>query len=353
MTGNNDCRQAYASFSEEDFISDEYFQNWVFTPDAKSNQFWNRWMAEHTDKKHIVVNAKKMLQHIGFKEDWPAEERVQASLRQALAHIEQREGRLKGIWRRMDSLWKAAAVFVLVAGLSAVLYFGLRPAGPLEMVYTTDYGKMKSVKLPDGTAIVLNANSKLRVKRARKNKPREVWLEGEAFFTVSHLNRDPRKVEEHERFLVYTSGLTVEVLGTSFNIRKRRGKTEVVLQEGKIMVSYNGLNKPAVVMQPGDLLVYDSLIQQVARKTIVAENYTAWTKKKLILYDPSLKEIISYLEDNFGKRIVLEDKALGARKMEGPILLDTLEDALFVLTTVYNLSVVEKDSSLILRTDQK
>jgi hypothetical protein len=60
-----------------------------------------------------------------------------------------------------------------------------------------------------------------------------------------------------------------------------------------------------------------------------------------------VNEILVYLEDNFGKKIIMEDTSMYSRTVNGPILISTLDDALFVLSTVLNTEVVKRDSSTI------
>jgi transmembrane sensor len=91
-------------------------------------------------------------------------------------------------------------------------FFGNNEGGKLAV--QTEYGKLKQVLLPDSSSIVLNANSKIEYdKNWSKGKRREVWLEGEAFFDVRHLNQDTTQVSTYDQFVVHTEDLDVEVLG--------------------------------------------------------------------------------------------------------------------------------------------
>jgi ferric-dicitrate binding protein FerR (iron transport regulator) len=148
--------------------------------------------------------------------------------------------------------------------------------------------------------------------------------------------------------VVHTKDLDVEVLGTSFNVRQRRGKTEVVLQTGKIKVTFNDDHRKDIIMKPGDLVSYNPSVNNINRTSAVPENYTAWKENKLLLNNPTVSEIAAYLEDQFGKKIILQDPQLGERKIEGPILLTNLDDALFILSTVLTADVVRKDSSTVI-----
>lgn len=322
------------------------------SPDEKKNGFWKSFISNYPEKKDVVEKARVVLSNISFVEHLPTDERVQQSLTRHLEAIQNGGAKvisMKPAGNKWGKVMKVAAIFggAVVTLLLASQFF--KNDQPEKLAVQTEYGKLREVILPDSSSIVLNANSKIEYKKEwSKGNRREVWLEGEAFFEVRHLNQDTTQIATHDQFVVHTKDLNVEVLGTSFNIRQRRGKTEVVLQTGKIKVSFNDQQRKDIIMQPGDVITYDASAKDVDRTTAVAENYTAWKENKLILNNPTVNEIAAYLEDNFGKKIILQDAELGERKIEGPILLTNLDDALFILSTVLTSDVVRKDSSTVI-----
>src|SRR5699024_6029080 len=92
-------------------------------------------------------------------------------------------------------------------------------------------GRKYKIKLADGTIVHLNSASTLKYPiQFSGNENRQVYLEGEAYFEVSHDSIHP--------FVVKTSPLTIKVLGTKFNhrgyITDSLGKT--TLTQGKVAV---------------------------------------------------------------------------------------------------------------------
>jgi ferric-dicitrate binding protein FerR (iron transport regulator) len=342
----------YSDFREEDFICDPYFQDWVMAPDEEKDSFWKDFLINYPDKNEAVVKARAVLLNISFVEHLPDDDLVQRSLSQHLVTIQNGRGQvvsMKPFTSRFSKLVRVAALFggVVLALFLAFQFFSNNGGGKLAV--QTEYGKLKQVLLPDSSSITLNANSKIEYNKDwNTGGKREVWLEGEAFFDVRHLNRDTTHVTAHEQFVVHTEDMDVEVLGTSFNIRQRRGKTEVVLQTGRIKVSFKDNSREDIIMKPGEVVTYDPAENDINHTTAVPENYTAWKEKKLMLNNPTVNEIVAYLEDNFGKKIILQDEKLGERKIDGPILLTNLDDALFILSTVLTTEVVRKDSSTII-----
>jgi ferric-dicitrate binding protein FerR (iron transport regulator) len=344
----------YSDFKEEDFICDPFFQEWTMDPNAEKESFWIDFLANFPEKKNAVERARAVLLNISFTEHLPDEDRVQRSLARHLSSVGNSEnGRVVSIGPRINRLnnyLRIAAIFggvVLAAFLTVLLFVNKKDN---NLAVQTEYGKLKKVLLPDSSSIVLNANSKIEYSKDwGKGKKREVWLEGEAFFDVRHLNQDTTQIRSYEQFVVHTKDLDVEVLGTSFDIRQRRGKIEVVLQTGRIKLSFKDKNRNDIIMSPGEMVTYNPAENAVDHATADPENYTAWKENKLFLNNPTVNEIVAYLEDNFGKKIILQDPKLGERKIEGPILLNNLDDALFILTTVLNTKVVQNDSTLIMK----
>ena len=350
MNTSDDSR--YAEFEEAEFISDPFFQDWVIHAGAEKEDFWNGFLVRYPEKKTAVQAARTFLQNMPFAEYVPDDALIQQALNRHLAQIEaidhQRNSTpVRSFYRKYRSLLRFAAIFGGTAMLT-VAYF--TRGTDKKTIVQTAYGQLTSVILPDSSAIVLNAHSKVVFqKKPQTGSAREVWLEGEAFFNVRHLNLNPLAVLPPERFIVHTGDLDIEVLGTSFDIRKRREKTEVVLQTGKIKLLFIRKSRPDIVMSPGEVVTYQPRENTVVRTTTTPEDYSAWKEKKLILNNPTVTEIIAYLEDNYGTKIILRDEKIGTRVIEGPILLNNLDDALFVLSTVLHADIIKKDGSLIIK----
>jgi transmembrane sensor len=112
--------------------------------------------------------------------------------------------------------------------------------------YATSFGMTRNILLEDGSEVTLNANSTLKVpKNLLTSESREVWIEGEGFFSIA---KKPNRV----RFLVHTDNLNVEVLGTKFNVNNRRGNTEVVLSEGSIRLTSDFQKNDNAVLPPSN-----------------------------------------------------------------------------------------------------
>ncbi|SFW88253.1 FecR family protein [Chitinophaga sancti] len=315
-------------FKESDFLTDSYFLEWVYRPSKELEAYWQEVITTVPQQRENIANARLYLQSTAFVTHTPTDETIDASWERHLDNIQQLT-ETKPVLRRV--LLRVAAVLtgiLIIAGA----WFMLHSRGEDQMVASTGFGELKHVLLPDGSWVDLNANSKITYKN------REVWLEGEAFFDVKQLS---------QQFLVHTKDLTVTVLGTVFDIRQRRSKTEIVLQSGKIKLSFKNSKAGDIIMNPGQLVSYNREHQQSETISTSPEKFSAWKNQRLILMDPKVSDILIYLEDNFGKKIIMEDPELNNRMVNGPILISSLDDALFVLSTVLNTEIVKRDSTTI------
>ena len=337
-------RGQYARFTLSDFVGDPFFQDWVIHPEGEVAAFWDDWMQQHPEKTEMIREARMFLESVRFEEQWPKEEEVQQALARAREIIAAGSGRvvalpLDGQRDRIRRIGWAAAVIAGIGIATAIGYLSNSHRHAVQS-YATPYGEMRTIYLPDSSKLVLNAHSSVRYAgNWRPGQAREIWLDGEGYFDV--------RPDKTSTFRVHTKDLTVEVLGTAFDIRNRRGKTEVVLETGKVRVWFPAGIHEDVVLAPGDRIIYDPAKTELAHTITVPENYTSWKDKKLT--EATVGDILQYLEDNYHKTFILEDSTLAGKKIGGVVLLDNLNDALFALSTVLNVNVIQQQDSIILK----
>lgn len=120
-----------------------------------------------------------------------------------------------------------------------------------QLILTTPKGGTYRVTLSDGTNVWLNSASRLKYPSRFAENERIVELEGEAYFDVSERmnkltseqghsgTRVPGSSLQKVPFKVISSGQTVEVLGTQFNISAYPDEREVqtTLVEGAVQIA--------------------------------------------------------------------------------------------------------------------
>lgn len=205
----------------------------------------------------------------------------------------------------------------------------------------TAYGQQRIIKLPDGSSVTLNSNSSVRYNElwtAEEN--REVWVEGEGFFDVMH-------TENHQKFIVHTaSKVDVHVLGTRFNVKLRRGKTEVMLEQGKVQmkIDKSGVSD-TITLTPGDLVKLENLV--FTKSTVNPKRYSSWKEKKLYFDQTPLFEVVKILEDNHGYQVEFKDKSLKNRKLSGELQSGKVEDILIALRESLQIKITKDGNKLL------
>jgi len=181
-------------------------------------------------------------------------------------------------WMRVAYLYAYRHSAVLISILMLAFAFYLYRIHSIIEI-RTDFGIVKTVILPDGSNVILNENSRLKYAYSWKKTPREVWLEGEAFFQV-------KRKKDHTRFKVYLSGnKTIEVLGTEFNVSDRVQKSSVFLKSGKIMLHLmNQSHLENIALKPGQLFELENNSSKISipKKVSNPEKYYSWTQSKTI-----------------------------------------------------------------------
>jgi ferric-dicitrate binding protein FerR (iron transport regulator) len=124
----------------------------------------------------------------------------------------------------------AAASILTVLAIASFKFWRHSPKPPVYEQIATSRGQRKQVQLPDGTRVWMAPGSELKYP-AKFTDDREVFLEGEAFFDVSH---DPA-----HSFIIHAGSIDTRVLGTSFNVRAYGDSTdaEITLVTGKVSIS--------------------------------------------------------------------------------------------------------------------
>ena len=313
---------------------DENFQSWVFAPDRNSESFWNTWIDENPSKRADIEEARAILSQLHFSSYELRAADVSAVWNGVRNGGLSRNQKKKSVLRL--KLWYAAATLLLLIGAS--YFFMVRQ--PSELLYTTGFGETKTITLPDSSTVILNSNSSLRIKTAwTSTEPREVWLDGEAFFSVIHKKSDQLfkvRTEDH---------VDIEVLGTTFNVYNR-GETKVVLNSGRIQLSLPTIEADErIMMQPGDLVEYNE--KKYVKRNVDPKVYTAWTENTLMLNRTSLGEMLRMIKDNYGIEVEVTE-ALLDQTISGSMPMTDAESLLEQIAKAFQLKVVRTGEEIYL-----
>ena len=298
----------YQSYTLNDLIKDKSFMLWVSQPTNELDTKWNSIQKAYPSLTAIIAEAKRIVLSMRFEAEI-LDKNEQEELWNAIAA----RTTLRKVTVRKFRVWpRYAAAAILVGVLLAV---GIIYSNFQQVTIQTPYGKVQTLTLPDGSKVTLNANSKIKYDKSwGDNEIREVWIEGEAFLRVNHLHKNG-PVKDHQRFLVHTGALNVEVLGTSFNVNDRRGRTEVALLDGKISLGLRNNQNRTLILSPGDIVEYEG--GKLNKKPANIVEYTSWKDGKLYFRDVPLSKILDYFEDIYGYKVSVDDPSILSRRLSG------------------------------------
>ena len=344
----------YTKYNKEDFLKDEYFQKWLLDPDPMVTRFWESWLEKHPEKREVIEQASKIMRSIDFRRDELPEKDFDEMWMNIIEKRSKRQGQLKTVEPRLQQkrafLQTVAAAFIGLLMLSGAWYY--LTDQHLKVKYMNHFGETQSILLPDNSTVQLNANSTLYYKDNWEDKGRrEVWLEGEAFFSVRKQTASgdaavPRQV----KFVVHSGDLNIEVLGTKFNVKRRRGTTQVILKSGKVGLT-SRVNNHRIEMTPGERVDYVEAEQQYIKEVVNPDPLTAWRNNRLIFDDTPLTEIAALLEDNYGMKVKILDDELRNRRFTGTSPVDNIDILLTKLSKIFYLKVSKDGKTVMIEKD--
>lgn len=320
----------------EEVLEDELFNAWFLKTSNEQVAAWEQLMQANPQNSELVEEAIVLMQQLYIREDGVVRadtDKAYTKLTERLNETGKNTTSVFQLKPRRNRWWMAAAaVFVFAA---VITYIKL--AAHKESI-KSQYGQISTHQLPDGSDVILNANSVVTLGDDwKEGKDREVWLKGEAFF---HVMKNPVK----NRFIVHTDQLDVIVTGTRFNVITRENKTSVLLTEGSVIIKTK--DGKEIIMKPGDFV--EMLDSKVEKKTANQEVVLAWKENKLIFENTSMKEAVSMISEHYGVKITLTDQSIADDTLNGILPNDNLDNLLKALEAAKNYKITRNDNEIII-----
>lgn len=335
----------YLSFDADDFLTDPIFREWIAHPTPEMDAYWSGLLKTYPHLSSPFEQARLMA--LTLQATWipfsnaytdALYQKVQATLFAGQPQAQMsRLSKILPRWRAYASV----ASLLLVMGLSAHWYFFR------EQLFQTGNAELTTVTLYDGSVVTLNANSQLRLPgRMAWRKQRQVWLSGEGAFAVQKQPGDG--TTSFRKFTVHTHRSDVVVLGTHFTIYTRPRRTQVLLEEGRIV-----LNDPATkrtqTMQPGQLVAYTDQ-HSAPQVTQLAPDrqrpVTAWRENRLVFENVQMSELARRFHEVYGLNLVLRDNAFAGQEFRGELPVDDVDKALLIISETFGLKPLRQDDQV-------
>lgn len=357
----------------EKYIEDPDFVEWVFRPNAEVEAHFARYIEEHPEEKNDLLKLRKELRLLSFPPELILGERKDQLFKTTLAGMLQSR-KQKRVIKFPISVLKYAAIAILFLAIGTLVVIN-QPRKSIDLKLTEDlflknanqnptlfladgsrhaisgeevlvdftdpqkisangliinsvgqkdgnpdvlvvpFGKKANVKLSDGSRIWVNAGSRIIFPNSFSGKNREIYLVGEAYFEVMH--------DQNKPFRVKTSTVTIQVLGTSFNVSSYPDDNFVsaVLKEGKIRIEENdaGFFSSPVELSPNQMAVFKKDGNGIKVSKTNHEFYTAWKDGLLKFENAEINSLIIKVERFYNISIALKNPTVGKERITGKL----------------------------------
>ncbi len=297
----------YDEYQLEDFLTDEFFIEWVKTPNENNKHFWERWIAEHAEKRELIIQASNWIKRFNYGNEVELSDKAYVEIFENVVRKEPKKEHNHGVAKKSIKTWllsfRQVAAFLILGLIVGWLWMDWsysdrlpeKVEASIEMINrSTPLGAKSTFLLEDGSKIFLNAGSEIQFPKAFSKKERKVNLKGEAFFEI---------MEEERPFIVSTDQVEVRVLGTSFNVKEySEGKLSVALVSGKVRI--NDRNGNQLMLAPNEMMTFNQQ-GEFFKSGFDPMEVAGWKDKMLVFKNSSIYQVKEKLEAWYGVKVNL------------------------------------------------
>jgi len=354
----------YATYLTEDFIQDDYFVQWVNTPDLQSNHFWKEFLDKYPEQQDQLIHARSLIHNLSkaSKTEVPGTDKseIWEDIIQKIALTESPPKLSKNSWFR----WAAAACFTVMA--TALIYqiaatrssipgftLGLGEktavATNIETIRNNEQHP-KEYQLPDQSKIILEPGSQIQFIGNFEGPARQLTLSGEAFFEVT---KNPEKP-----FIVIANQLVTKVLGTSFSVKAREESHNITVEvkTGKVTVFTANKDQTkdpetqGMILRPNQKVEYNKSEEKMTRSLVrdPAPQVTTTSNEIFEFHDAPIPTILESMKQIYQIEILYDKDMLGGCLLNTSLTDETLFQKLDVICEAINATYKVVDGEIII-----
>ena len=220
--------------------------------------------------------------------------------------------------------WAAILLLPIISAVITYQVTGSKVAfHDSPVTFATGNGEKAEITLPDGSHVWLNSGTVLTYSSSFNHKNREINLSGEAYFEVAANKNKP--------FMVYTKDITVEALGTSFNVTAYEEDlfASSVLIDGAIRVMAGDQER---FLAENHRATFYKASGTLASDAVYASDYIMWKDGFLYFNNNSFEEIAQKLSRMFNVKIEFNSDDLRPIRFSGTLGNSSIKNVLDILS---------------------
>jgi len=307
-----------ATSAERDIVNE-----WV-NEDADHLKYFNHFKFIWDTSKQLAAKSQ-----VDENAAWERfQQRVQQPQQKAIIH---------SIGNRFPLLRVAAILLIAITSAFTAWYFW-DAAQPAKQLAITTTGNILKDTLSDGSVVTLNKNSEISYPEKFKGNKRPITLKGEAFFDVAPDKSKP--------FVITVNDITVTVVGTSFNIKSKNGKTEVIVETGVVKVTRK--NK-TIELRPKEKTVVTDADTTLQPEKVEGKLYNYYRTKSFWCDDTPLWQLVEALNEAYDTHIVIGREELRNVPISAAFEEEELSTVLRIIAKTLELDIEENNGQIILK----
>jgi transmembrane sensor len=231
----------------------------------------------------------------------------------------------------------ATLLFVVLVGASLIFLTGKYRN---KTTITSYSDRITNIKLPDGSSVYLNTDTKISYSKKFNDETREISLDGEAYFEISP--------DKNKPFLIFADNACIKIVGTSFNVNSKGPdqQVEVYVSKGVVELSEAKNRDNGIILNPG----YLGTLNRDGLKSIKTENENviAWKTRNINFQDTRLSEVVEILNDVYKVDILFSEPNMDTIRITGMYQDDPLDEILNIICTQNHFTIEKTDNKIYL-----
>lgn len=292
-----------------------------------------KWLnAAEANKKHFTqLETIWQVSNTLKNENKRDEEQAWASFKARRADL--KPGRDNGKGLNAGKVWLriAAVLFIAIGGWIAYSLYSPENYTELNATY-----QVRTEALPDGSALTLNKNTKISYAANFKNNRKLKLEQGDVFFDVAKDKMHP--------FVIDIEKISVEVVGTSFNIKHIKKDTEINVETGIVKVR---LANDEVKLYKGEKIIINDNTRKLMKEQSTDQLYNYYRSNLFQANNIALSKLVITLNEAYGSNITLDEKIKGLT-LNTTLKMGSINQNLEIICQTLNLQLSRNGNTILL-----
>jgi transmembrane sensor len=353
----------HKNLNVEDLASNESFIDWVKRSDPEAVKYWDLYISSHPEIQAKVEKARALVLNLKMAEETGYDSGVESIWNKIQDSVdaqtkEPESASPKATWAMVIASFSLLCAAVALWFVSSTTgddkqlsnYYQEASADFVERINET--GKPLKIQLADGSAVTLEARSRLKYKENfLKDSTRQVHLLGAAFFDVV---KNPYKP-----FIVHSNEIEVKVLGTSFRVDSPENGENILVsvKTGKVSVfavSHNAINnhkQGGIILLPNQQVTYERK-ERLFEKTLVESpallETTAVAPPDFVFDNTPIAEVFLTMESAYGVEIIFNEEVMKSCYITAPLGSESMREKLKIICETIGASYEIIDANVVI-----